>query len=77
VKIPIRYEPGTLNEPVGKGRFAVVNVGNDAEVSDSRGFQCSCRFAAASIPKEGHRFNRGKKAFHWERDTNDLSAMVA
>ena len=34
--LTIRYRSGPLQEPVGQGRLPVVDVGNDAEVANSR-----------------------------------------
>ena len=31
---PLRHQPRGIEEPVGKGRFAVVDVGDDGEISD-------------------------------------------
>jgi hypothetical protein len=39
VEIAVSDQAGTLNEPVGKGRFAVIYVGDDAEITDSFGLQ--------------------------------------
>jgi hypothetical protein len=40
VKIAVRNEPGALNEPIGESRLAMIDVGDDAEIADFRGFQC-------------------------------------
>jgi hypothetical protein len=34
LEIPFRHDVGGLDEPVGEGRFAVVDMGDDAEISD-------------------------------------------
>ena len=39
VELPVGHQARTLDEPVGECRLAVIDVGNDAEVAYSRGFQ--------------------------------------
>jgi hypothetical protein len=34
LKLPLRYDIGSLNQAIGQCGFAVVNMGNDTEVSD-------------------------------------------
>jgi hypothetical protein len=33
-KLPVSNQAGVLNQPVGQGGFPVIDMGNDAEISD-------------------------------------------
>ena len=33
--VALRHRPGDLDQPVGQGRFAVIDVGYNAEISDT------------------------------------------
>jgi hypothetical protein len=35
-EMPLINKPGVLNEPIRQGRFTVVDMGNDTEISDMK-----------------------------------------
>ena len=39
MEIAVGHQPRALDEPVGERRLAVIDMGDDAEIADSLGFQ--------------------------------------
>ena len=57
--LPRRKAPAKLNQPVGEGRFAVVDMGDDGEVADA-GKRCRLELTHGALGRE--RDSKGQAA---------------